>query len=330
MNCVAVCPLSGNVFVGVGATILSFSFPFDTQPKSSLVGHSSLVLSLAVSADGSRLLSGSADEEARWWVDLRSPGGSASVVLRGHVGFVHCVSVSGVGEDVLGATASEDRTLRLWDLTADRGVCLAVLPVLHSKAIVSCAVRHTRASFMALTASPDGTLRVWGHSGPHFPSAPVAITAPPSAGPRVLSLSPDGTVAAVGCYDGALVMVDPAALTILWADATYASSIFALAHSPCGTRLAVGRGDGSVGLWSATTGRAIAFLGMHTARVFAVCFSANGGTVISGGSDCTLKRWRVNPKQQMALSALISTFVQDQACEIDLARELAARVRPKF
>jgi WD40 repeat protein/uncharacterized caspase-like protein len=72
-------------------------------------GHKNVVVALAFSPDGKRLLSGSADKTAIIWdVD----GGVQVQQLSGHAGTVSAVSFSPDGERVV--TGSEDETLRLW------------------------------------------------------------------------------------------------------------------------------------------------------------------------------------------------------------------------
>lgn len=58
----------------------------------------------------------------------------------------------------------------------------------------------------------------------------------------------------------------------------------------------------TIKLWDANDGRLIRTLEGHTAPVKAVCFSADGASLVSGGDDCAIKLWEI------ATGELIRTF----------------------
>ena len=74
-------------------------------------GHRGPVLALAVSGDGSRFVSASADGSTRVW---RADSGGEPVVLEGHEGPVRCVAFNPDGSRIV--TGSEDGTARVWRL----------------------------------------------------------------------------------------------------------------------------------------------------------------------------------------------------------------------
>jgi WD40 repeat protein len=93
-----------------------------------LEGHTSGVTAVAALGDGSRALSGSADNSLRLW-DLVS--GKTLRSLRGHTNRVSAVAVLADGRRAL--SGSDDNTLRLWDLaSAD---CLAEY---YADAAITC------------------------------------------------------------------------------------------------------------------------------------------------------------------------------------------------
>jgi WD40 repeat protein len=100
----------------------------------SLRGHEGGVLSVALSGDGRRALSGSLDGTLRLW-DLDS--GAQLLCLRGDSGRVNSVALSGDGRRAL--SVSWHSTVRLWDL--DSGQCLALFPhdyTIRSVAMTPC------------------------------------------------------------------------------------------------------------------------------------------------------------------------------------------------
>jgi WD40 repeat protein len=74
--------------------------------------------------------------------------------LHGHADRVNACTVTPDGERVV--SASNDRTLKVWDLDGSRA--LAVLSG-HAARVTACTVRHD--SRRVVSASHDGTLKVW-------------------------------------------------------------------------------------------------------------------------------------------------------------------------
>src|SRR5262249_15142308 len=75
-----------------------------------LKGHTSFVLGVSWSPDGSRLLTGSLDNTAKVW-DAKI--GTEVLTLRGHTSFVLAASWSPDGWQIL--TGSWDKTAKVWD-----------------------------------------------------------------------------------------------------------------------------------------------------------------------------------------------------------------------
>lgn len=83
-------------------------------------GHRSIVYSVALSNDGRRIVSGSADATVRVW---DSETGECLKVLEGHDDSVFSVKLSLDGRRIV--SASKDRTVRIWDI--ETGMCSQVL-----------------------------------------------------------------------------------------------------------------------------------------------------------------------------------------------------------
>ncbi len=85
-----------------------------------LQGHTHYVTCVALSEDGSTLVSGSFDNTVKVW-DART--GECRATLQGHTSFVFSVAISGDGTTVV--SGSWDNTVKVWD--ARTGVCRATL-----------------------------------------------------------------------------------------------------------------------------------------------------------------------------------------------------------
>ncbi|KAF2259255.1 hypothetical protein CC78DRAFT_621216 [Lojkania enalia] len=140
---------------------------------STLEGHSSSVRSVAFSYDSARLASASGDSTVKIW-DASSgeclstlEGHSSSVsgeclsTLEGHSSWVYSVAFSHNSARL--ASASDDRTLKIWDLSS--GECLSTLEG-HSSWVYS--VTFSNNSARLASASDDGTVKIWDASSGEY------------------------------------------------------------------------------------------------------------------------------------------------------------------
>lgn len=159
-----------------------------------LRGHRDDVRSAAFSADGERIVTGSADCMAQIW-DVRS--GSSIATLSGHAREIESVQYSRNGTRIL--TASLDGTARLWD--ANSGKVLLTLDG-HTKPLISALFSPD--DRMIGTTSWDGTARIWDSATAMQLST---IAGSPNANWRVV-FSPDSQRAVIRIDDRHALITD--------------------------------------------------------------------------------------------------------------------------
>ncbi|GAA1792358.1 serine/threonine-protein kinase [Actinomadura chokoriensis] len=129
-----------------------------------------------------------------------SAGAQVGDSLTGHTGAVICIGGGSLGGEPVAVTGSDDRTARVWDLTAceQRGA-----PLRHDDAVLSVACGVLDGAPIAVTGCQDRTLGVWdlatgerigeplrGHTGAVL-SVAVAVL---DGGPVAVSAGDDRTV----------------------------------------------------------------------------------------------------------------------------------------
>jgi len=129
------------------------NFP-DTQPIYTLMGHSHIVNSLAMSAGAKFLISGSQDQTIRVW-NLAT--GELIHILKGHQDSVNAVVLS--PDEQIIASASADKTIKLWHLQS--GELLGTFTG-HTNAVTT--LSFTNSGEMLVSGSLDKTIKIWQRS----------------------------------------------------------------------------------------------------------------------------------------------------------------------
>jgi WD40 repeat protein len=240
-------------------------------------GHSSSVLSVAISPDGKTLASGSEDNTIKLW-DLAS--GKQLYSLNGHSNRVKSVVFSPDGVTL--ATVSGDYTFKLWDLK--RGV--------EVRSFKSGDLKYPE----SVAISPDGkilaggaydTIKLWDLStGDELRSIKVDVA------PVSLAFSPDGKTLACGIYQYAILfdVTDGKEILRLKHTADYGHEVSCVTFSPNGKTLA-SAGEMTIKLWDVAHGSELRTLTGHTAPVSSVVFALDGKTLASGSEDKTIRLW---------------------------------------
>ena len=272
--------------------------------------HTEPLGALAFSPDGRWLASGSHAGELRLWRvtpiateerqqesrhEVGAPPYSPGPICQGHTSIIRalCFLPTGAPTSYLVASASDDRTVRIWSLTGQLRYTL---------------LGHTNV-VNSLSASPDGRqLASAGRDNQIFLwdieiGQALYSQQAHRAALQSLAFSPDGAMLASGGADH---------IVRLWQVAGdgmgqlrhslrgHSHFIDSLAFSPDGQLIASGDADCTIRLWDRTTNRAVQTLREHQGTVRALAFAPtasgvdqNEALLASAGADRIIRLWSI-------------------------------------
>jgi WD40 repeat protein len=249
------------------------------EDVAALSGHNDDVMSLSISSNGSRIVSGSRDRTMRVW------GGRTfeEIGICEHEDEVNSVAFSPDSSFI--ASGSDDRTVWIWNaLSLEK-----VARLTGHEDVVTCVAFFPDGSCIA-SASSDCTVRIWdAHTYEPLPSLQCS-------GPLLtISISPDSTRLAVCEYtsgtEGVLSVFD-----IVTLEERARVSIcpgnhlpWAIAFSPGGDLIASGTAFGAMQVWDASNLSIISTIRGHHAQVTSIVFFPDGSQIVSGSLDGTVR-----------------------------------------
>ena len=217
-------------------------------------------------------------------LDCGEVWGTQKTILEGHTSKVRGIAFS--PNDKLLATASVDRTVRLWDLAARKTLHLLT----HDSNVE------------AIAFSPDGNLLACGMDIGEFDWTLKLWD--PATGKELRTKSPierTGSINSIAFSpDGKLLASASHNMVRLWDPATgsllqillHDSEAQAIAFSPDGGLLASAWGNGTVKLWDPHTGCEMGTFVAHNKCITAIAFSPDGQLVASASFyDNTAEIW---------------------------------------
>ncbi|MGW7610502.1 Ig-like domain repeat protein, partial [Streptomyces sp. NPDC054766] len=246
------------------------------------MNHASSVGALALTSDGSEIVSADVTGQVRRW--NRLSGEALFPPLTAHDRSIWAVLLSPDDKEII--TSGSDGTVRRWERGSARPIGEPF--TVHTDWIRALALASDGREF--LTAAQDGVVRRWdlasgiplgepltGHNG-----AVRAIAVTPD-GSEIITVGQDGTIRRWDRNSGS-----PLAAPVVG----HPGGISALALNSDGSEILTAGRDAVIRRWDRATGRPIGdpFAG-HTAAIRGLSLTSGDSEIVTGGSDGTIRSW---------------------------------------
>lgn len=291
-------------------------YSMDTFDAYILAGHNDIVMCIDRSVDGTIFATGSKDSTARLWAcnasSLELPNKidwRCIVICEGHTGSIGSVALSRSSDENrlrFMCTASQDRTIKVWDLSSistdssfepARARSVATLRA-HEKDInaldVSCD------DLMLVSGSQDKTAKVYSiiHRPGYGELRLLGVCKGHKRGVWSVQFSSTKHLLATGSGDKTIKLWNLRDFSCLKTFEGHTNSILRLRFNKVGGRLSSAAADGLVKVWDVESEHCMITLDNHQDKVWALVTNENENLLVSGGADSVVTFWQDSSEEE--------------------------------
>ncbi|KAF9469790.1 U3 small nucleolar RNA-associated protein [Collybia nuda] len=293
-----------------------------------LEGHTDIVLTLDHSQGGHLLASGSKDRSARIWAPLQTKydnngtdwGYGCVAICEGHAESVGAIAMSrkagtdGGDHPQFMFTGSQDRTIKMWDLTGIPLICedgnhgnisrckSLTTHKAHEKDINSLDVAPN--DRFLVSGSQDRTAKIYsieyssGANGARGELKLIGTCKGHKRGVWTVRFGRTERVLASGSGDKTVKLWSLDDYTCLKTFEGHTNSVLRVDFVNAGMQLVSSGSDGLVKLWNIREEECVATMDNHEDKVWALAVSADEKTIVSGAADSVVTFWEDCTEEQ--------------------------------
>ncbi|KAJ3532884.1 hypothetical protein NMY22_g7564 [Coprinellus aureogranulatus] len=247
-----------------------------------LVQANAPILCLAISPDGSQLISGDSEGIVNMW--NTQSGEPVLGDMAGHLNWVRSVTFSPDGSKVV--SGSDDSTIRVWDAKTGQPLGSAIKG--HQGCVYSAVFSPDGSRIVS--GSRDKTIRIWDALTGEALGDPIEGHA---GDVNTVAVSPDGLKIISGSDDRTIRVWDAQNRQLVLGPLQgHTGAILSVAVSSDGLRIVSGSRDNTIRVWDAWSGQDMfSPIEGHSGCVCTVTFSPDGSKIVSGSYDRTIRLW---------------------------------------
>ncbi len=244
-----------------------------------LTGHTSWIVSVAISPNKQIIASGALDDTIKIW---NAQTGELLQNITGQFRAVNSLAITPDSQILV--SGSDDDKVRVWSIFNGR-----VLYTLgeHSRDVTS--VSLSKDGQILASGSEDRTIKIWRVRNGSLLRNLVGV----GGMIKAVAISPDGKTLASGGLDNQIKLWNMVKGESIATLSGHFNSIHAIAFTPDGKYLASASKDKNIKLWSVEKAEVVRTFSGHSAPINALVIHPDGQTMISAGNDKAIKVWRI-------------------------------------
>lgn len=246
----------------------AFLIDLNTGVSTELVGHSRMILSLAINGDGSLVATGAWDYFAKIW---DSKSGKCLLTFNGDKKKITSLAFSPDGK-LLATAASKSKAI--------------AKPNRPSNWVVMVWNIETGKKLATLRGATTME-KLWGRFVDKKLNQGHTSTITTS------SFSPDGRLIGTGSDDNMAKIWEVKTGRLRFTLQGHSDTVQSICFSPDGLYLATGSADKTIRIWKVRTGKPIMILEGHTGKVNCIDYDRSGQKILSGSSNGEIKLWNI-------------------------------------